>query len=343
MSKIIEKEYENGKYVGEFFQDLRMGNGKFYFKSGAIFDGEWYFDKISGEGTMTWPNGDKYVGDFDNNHRNGFGTYYYANGDRCEGRYFESMLNGKAIYYYADGKIKYCLFEDDKLIKTFNSKKDMEKYNNPYYYEPNIKPIPTVIEDSTLKLYKYANGSIYMGEMKNNNPNGFGMLIWNDGGFYIGQFVDNRLEGFGILVFEDNTVTLSKWKDSEYYGFGYSIDNDGGCVVGRFKEYECLKEIDFIKNFYTFTPNPDEKVIFKRLFIDDGFFMGETINDVINGFGIFKTKDYTYIGEFKNNKANGIGIRLYNSTHYYIGKFKNNEYTGKGLLIENKEITYKKF
>jgi hypothetical protein len=77
--------------------------------------------------------------------------------------------------------------------------------------------------------------------------------------------------------------------------------------------------------------------------VEEGFYMGETINDVLEGFGILKNKEYTYIGEFKKNKANGIGIRIYSSTHYYIGMFKNNEYIGKGLLIENKDITYKKY
>ena len=65
--------------------------------------------------------------------------------------------------------------------------------------------------------------------------------------------------------------------------------------------------------------------------------------DIDEWSGILKTKEYTYIGEFKNNKVNGIGIRIYSSSHYYIGMFKNNEYSGKGLLIENKDITYKKY
>ena len=90
--------YENGKYVGEFFQDARLGNGTMYFNDGCVYEGEWFFDYMSGKGSFTWPSGDKYVGDFLNNYRTGEGIYYFGEGkwqgDRYEGEFLNEVTSG---------------------------------------------------------------------------------------------------------------------------------------------------------------------------------------------------------------------------------------------------------
>ena len=79
------------KYVGEYRDDKRTGQGTFTWPNGDKYVGEWRDDKRTGQGTFTWPSGnkyltgDKYVGEFTDNNFNGQGTYTFANGTVEEG------------------------------------------------------------------------------------------------------------------------------------------------------------------------------------------------------------------------------------------------------------------
>ena len=78
--------FANGdKYVGEFRDGKRNGQGTFYFLAenqfkGDKYVGEWRDGKSHGQGTETWANGDKYVGEFRDNKRHGQGIYTFADG-----------------------------------------------------------------------------------------------------------------------------------------------------------------------------------------------------------------------------------------------------------------------
>ena len=75
--------YPNGeKYVGEFKEGVRHG-----------------------QGTFTWSDGRKYVGEYKDGIPNGQGTYTSSNGDKYEGEWKdEKPWNG--TYYDKDGNIK---------------------------------------------------------------------------------------------------------------------------------------------------------------------------------------------------------------------------------------------
>jgi hypothetical protein len=71
------------------------------------------------------------------------------------------------------------------------------------------------------------------------------------------------------------------------------------------------------------------KGIFKN---KDGTYVGDFENSVRSGKGELTTKNYHYMGDFKNNKLNGIGIIDFSTDgHRYEGQFENNEITGKGV------------
>ena len=39
------------KYIGEWYQDLKNGRGKFVFQSGQVFEGQFHKDKMVGRGS----------------------------------------------------------------------------------------------------------------------------------------------------------------------------------------------------------------------------------------------------------------------------------------------------
>ena len=108
--------YSNGdKYVGEFKDGKRNGQGTFLFPSGDKYVGEYKDDKRNGQGTYTNANGDKYVGEFKDGKRNGQGTYTQANGDKHVGEYKDSKYNGQGTYTFASGDRDVGEFKDSKL------------------------------------------------------------------------------------------------------------------------------------------------------------------------------------------------------------------------------------
>ena len=57
-----EDEYSGEKYVGEFKDGQKDGQGTYTFPNGKKYVGEFKDGKMHGQGTYTWPSGQKYVG-----------------------------------------------------------------------------------------------------------------------------------------------------------------------------------------------------------------------------------------------------------------------------------------
>ena len=87
------------KYVGDWKDNKRTGQGVYTSASGSIYEGAYKDNKWSGQGTLTygpkskWA-GDKYVGGWKNDKRNGKGKYTYADGTIKEGIWEDGKLQG---------------------------------------------------------------------------------------------------------------------------------------------------------------------------------------------------------------------------------------------------------
>ena len=83
--------YPNGnKYVGEFQDDKRHGQGTATFPSGDKHVGEFKDGMRHGQGTYTFASGDKYVGEWKNNMRHGQGTYTFPSGTKENGYFMNN-------------------------------------------------------------------------------------------------------------------------------------------------------------------------------------------------------------------------------------------------------------
>ena len=96
MMDIFASGFKGDKYVGEYKDGLR-----------------------NGQGTYTAANGNKYVGEYKDGKRNGQGTYTYANGNKYVGEFKDHNFNGQGIKYLANGKVdKSGIWKDDKLVQS---------------------------------------------------------------------------------------------------------------------------------------------------------------------------------------------------------------------------------
>ena len=78
-------------------------------------------------------------------------------------------------------------------------------------------------------------GATYVGEMKNDQPNGYGTQTYPDGAKFEGQFVDGKREGQGTMDFPDGRRYVGQWKENMFYGQGTLTFPDGSKYVGEFK------------------------------------------------------------------------------------------------------------
>lgn len=334
-NKILEKVYKNGKYVGEIFQDARLGNGTMYFNDGCVYEGEWFFDYMSGKGSFTWPSGDKYVGDFLNNYRTGEGIYYFGEGkwqgDRYEGEFLNDYRHGFGIYYKANGEIIYGKWDEGKLIDKYENKQAYENAINPPFIPIYKKEFPKVVESFDVKVINYSNGGKYYGNVNvDRKPDGYGLMIWDDFTCYIGEFKNNQMDGYGIVFYEDGTVHMGKFENANYKGYAASIDEDYA-LFAEYDHFDVKKEIAYRKNLKV--EFNTEILEFKQMLDGHYEYIGETKDNKYHGLGVLDGTLSTYIGQFKDGLACGIGIKIVNNSEIYIGQFKNDCFNGYGMHI----------
>jgi hypothetical protein len=79
---------------------------------GGRYIGEWKDGQRIGQGTQTYPNGDKYVGKWNDDLFNGQGTYTFDDGQKYTGEYKDGVIDGQGAYFFVDGSTYIGEFKD---------------------------------------------------------------------------------------------------------------------------------------------------------------------------------------------------------------------------------------
>jgi clan AA aspartic protease (TIGR02281 family) len=132
------------RYVGEWRNNQRNGQGASIFPGGNGFVGQYRDDRLY-QGAFTWANGDRYVGEFSNDQRNGQGTFTWANGDRYVGEFSNDQLNGHGDHRLSNGG------------RYFGG------FRGGAYHG--------------VGRYMHPDGEFYFGEWQNGQANGQGLLV----------------------------------------------------------------------------------------------------------------------------------------------------------------------
>jgi hypothetical protein len=100
------------KYVGEFRDNKRHGQGAYTDSKGNIYVGEFREGKENGQGTITFVNGDKHIGEFRDGKRHGQGTGTSASGAKYVGEFRDNKRHGQGAYTDSKGNIYVGEFRD---------------------------------------------------------------------------------------------------------------------------------------------------------------------------------------------------------------------------------------
>ena len=92
------------KFVGEFKDGLRHGQGTHTWSEGSMYVGKYKDGKRNGQGTMTYSSGYRYVGEWEYGKRNGQGKHTWSEGDKYVGEFKDGMRNSQGTYTFSDGK-----------------------------------------------------------------------------------------------------------------------------------------------------------------------------------------------------------------------------------------------
>ena len=86
------------KYVGEFKDGYRNGQGTHTWSEGSMYVGKYKDGKRNGQGIHTWSEGDKYVGEFKDGMRSGQGTYTFSDGKKYVGEWKDGKRSNGTTY-----------------------------------------------------------------------------------------------------------------------------------------------------------------------------------------------------------------------------------------------------
>ncbi len=117
MNGVGELVHPNGnRYIGEFINNEKIGNGVIYLGNGVRIEGIWNGrGRLSGKATTYWPNGDTFKGNWSDNEPLGFGgEALFSDGERLTGDLYEVVARRKEKY--GENKENLTQSESDKLV-----------------------------------------------------------------------------------------------------------------------------------------------------------------------------------------------------------------------------------
>lgn len=229
--------FNNGnKYIGQWENDNRQGKGRFVFNEGHEYLGGFRMNKFHGKGLMKYANGDRYEGNFRNNQPNGQGKYSFKDGDRYEGHFVNGRFEGEGTMFYKDGAKFRGYWANNKKHGSgtlyaaggkifsgewaFGEMKEEEVYLFESEESTVSSAIPTLRNcnrencESGLGTFTYSDGSEYVGEFKNGQPEGNCTVRYANGNRYEGVWKNHTPHGEGILFYPDGNSLNAKW----YFG-----------------------------------------------------------------------------------------------------------------------------
>ena len=223
----------------------------------------------------------------------------------------------------------------------------VETYSDPVQFKFNINDGMTMLtsgvpdNNSSVSTpnsggyvtVEYSNG-VYVGEMTNDQANGYGTFTWDNGDCYEGQWTDNKQHGKGKMTWKSGVVYEGDWKDNQMTGSGKMTWENGDIYEGEFVNGDLVKgtmtenlsngvyiyECDvFIDNKMS---GPATRTI-KYSSGDSSVLTGIAEDGEINGEGTlvytFAGGSYfNYEGALSNGTPSGQGTK---TTHYTDGTY----------------------
>jgi hypothetical protein len=165
---VVFDEYVS-KYVGEFRNDRRNGQGTYTHHDGSVYTGQWKDDAESGQGRLTYDDGlSGYDGQWKNGHRHGKGTSTASSGDKYTGQWKNGLMVGDGTLAAANGDV----------------------YVGEWLHNPGSRSMKHGKGTMT-----YSDGSRYVGQWQYDKRHDQGAYTSVNGLKYVGQWKNDKFIG----------------------------------------------------------------------------------------------------------------------------------------------------
>ncbi|KAJ3383226.1 hypothetical protein HDU92_004297 [Lobulomyces angularis] len=195
-------------YLGQWKNNLKDGDGTYYYKNGRIYEGEWKENK-----------------------RNGYGTYSVAIDDELE--------NNKNSFNDGENKLIPTLEELSFLKLSKNEKKNKKnELKNDVPVSSKLRKVYAGDWKDDQRfghgVYFYKDGTVYEGEWEKNMREGWGRISYADGSKYEGEWHKEMRHGQGILLLPNGDRYEGMWLNDMKEGPGKFIyKNKRQCYEGE--------------------------------------------------------------------------------------------------------------
>ncbi|MDR0552979.1 MAG: hypothetical protein LBG13_02710 [Holosporales bacterium] len=319
---------EGDVYEGDFKNDVREGKGKVVFVDGDVYEGDYKNNVREGKGKMAYTNGEIYEGDWKNDAREGKGKYVYVNGDVYEGDFAGDLPNGEGTYVYANGCVSKVKFKEGKfkegkmvleLAKSENTQ-ELIKSENTYVSEMNSE-----MNKGKVEIFRDTNGDIYIrdalieeaedGIEKGVKEEGKGVILYANKNVYVGDWKNNLPNGNGKVAYADGDVCayVGEFKGGLPNGEGKVVLENGNVYVGRLVNGDLNGECEIT-------------------YSNGDVYRGLVVNGLPNGEGIIiYPNGTTYRGSFVDGKKDGRGeiLNTHTGEKLFIGYYRNGNVMGR--------------
>lgn len=235
--------YANGdEYSGFWSKGKIYGRSKYRKADGSTYDGLFKDGKKDGGGLLITATGDTIAGEFRNDNAHGYNYIRFKDGTRVMLMCKDDIPNGFCITEATDGTLYYqyrkdgkfdgpgiiikpdkticgVVYSNDKLIDS-NSHKIIDK--KQVYYdlkEPDLSYIRTKPADTHFGEIIYSDGTVYIGDLREGIPYGFGILVYPNRNAYIGTGEMRFREGQGAYVhFNSGDCYHGQWHNHKLNG-----------------------------------------------------------------------------------------------------------------------------
>lgn len=172
-------------------------------------------------------------------------------------------------------------------------------------------------------IHLFDKNCIYIGQFKNDQYNGKGLLISNEGNSLFGDFVQGECKGNGHLKIDGQFDYEGQIENNQKMGFGIERYIDGSVYEGNFEN-----GVKSGHGKYTF-PNGE-------------YYEGNFENDLYEGEGVYEWPEEgrRYQGQFHLGNIEGNGVSQYSDGSVYKGHYIGGVKQGEGSYTWNNGQTF---
>ncbi len=236
-------------FEGNFIRGRRQGQGRYVFASGHVYVGDFKDDKRTGNGIITYQSGDIYEGEWLNDMPNGKGVYKFRDGASYKGGFVSGDFEGNGTFSENSGETYNGIWRKNKLVrKTISTQSNVQSQiasaSKANVNSTEVEPKPRKIKDCTNQYC----------------TNEEGRFNYKDGSYFIGNFINGQPDGDGTTQYINGDLYKGGWKNHGPYGKGTMFQKAGQIHSGVWENGRLTQRNYATQGLATLKQKQDEKI-----------------------------------------------------------------------------------